>query len=147
MYRRMIHVTRVANLRVVQPPFEVSSLIGGIGFKIFQIPELEEVIENRALRQAEATKLCDGWVPSTVKQQQSHMAQTCWGSATRLTQLASSHVHTAYSWGSQTFSSRVSLYTAQFNRSSFETKFLLSGGGKLCCVELNKAQANCFITP
>lgn len=31
----------------------VSSLIGGISFKIFQIPELEEVIQNRVLGRAE----------------------------------------------------------------------------------------------
>jgi len=49
MYRRIIHITRDAILRVVQPPFVVGSLVGGISFKIFQIPELEEVIANRAL--------------------------------------------------------------------------------------------------
>jgi hypothetical protein len=53
MYRRMIRITRDAMLRVAQPPFVVSSLVGGISFKIFQIPKLEEVIANRALRRAE----------------------------------------------------------------------------------------------
>jgi len=40
----------------------VSSLIGGISVKIFQIPELEEVMQNRAIGRAEGAEHCDGCV-------------------------------------------------------------------------------------
>jgi len=61
----MVHVTTDAILRVVQPPFVVCSSVGRISFKIFQIPELDEVTENRAWRRAEGRGHCDGWMPST----------------------------------------------------------------------------------
>jgi hypothetical protein len=72
-------------LRVVQPSFVVSSLSDGISRKIFQIPELEEVIGNRASRRAKGRGQSDGWVPSKVGDTERDEQQTQWGSATRRT--------------------------------------------------------------
>jgi len=119
MHRRMVHVTTDAILRVVQPPFVVCSSVGRISFKIFQIPELDEVTENRAWRRAEGRgQRALRWLDAFNSDWHSS-SHTRRRSATRLTHLTCSH-RTFVRFTNLHLSCQ-SLYSAIFNRSSFET--------------------------